>query len=130
MARSLQQMTQDFLKLDKFDGGSFRRWQKKMHFLLTTLKVVYVLTTPYPESKEDDTLANERERIKWEMDDYICKGHILNALSDPLFDVYQNVETAKELWTILEAKYLSEDATSKKFLVSQFTRYNIVDISR
>jgi len=120
-------MTQDFLKLDKFDGGSFRRWQKKMHFLLTTLKVVYVLTTPYPQEKENETIAEERERNKWEMDDYICRGHILNALSDALFDVYQNVETAKELWTTLEAKYLAEDATSKKFIVSQFMRYYMVD---
>ncbi|GJX88993.1 hypothetical protein Tco_0341007 [Tanacetum coccineum] len=28
-------------KLDKFEGSDFRRWQKKMHFLLTTLKVAY-----------------------------------------------------------------------------------------
>ena len=61
------------------------------------------------------------------MDNYICKYHILNALSDPLFDLYQNVETAKDLWTILEAKYLFEEATSKKFLVSQFMRYTMVD---
>ena len=97
MVRSLKQMTQGFLKLDKLDGGSFRRWQKKMHFLLTTLKVVYVLTTPYPEENDNETLVEERKRTKWEMDDYICKGHILNTLSDQLFDLYQNVETAKDL---------------------------------
>ncbi|KAL0453982.1 UNVERIFIED_CONTAM: Retrovirus-related Pol polyprotein from transposon TNT 1-94 [Sesamum latifolium] len=33
-------MTAKFSKLDKFEGVDFRRWQKKMHFLLTTLKVV------------------------------------------------------------------------------------------
>ncbi|GJZ12422.1 hypothetical protein Tco_0547652 [Tanacetum coccineum] len=32
------------------------RWQKKMHFLLTTLKVVYVLTTMMLELMEDDTV--------------------------------------------------------------------------
>ena len=53
-------------------------------------------------------------------DQKVSKGHILDALSDPLFNLYQNVETAKDLWTTLEAKYLSEDATSKKFLVTQF----------
>ncbi|KAH9611645.1 hypothetical protein KSS87_005312 [Heliosperma pusillum] len=31
----------------------FRRWQKKMHFLLTALKVVYVLSTPMPEIMGD-----------------------------------------------------------------------------
>ncbi|GJY93428.1 ribonuclease H-like domain-containing protein [Tanacetum coccineum] len=54
------------------------RWQKKMHFLLTTLKVVYVLTTPMPELLEDATVEAIRIRAKWENDDYICRGHILN----------------------------------------------------
>ncbi|GJT39610.1 hypothetical protein Tco_1116450 [Tanacetum coccineum] len=34
---------------------------------------------------------------KWENDDYICRGHILNGMSDSLFDVYTNVESDKEL---------------------------------
>ena len=37
------------------------------------------------------------------------------------------METAKELWDTLEAKYLTEDATSKKFLVSHFMKYSMVD---
>ncbi|GJW76656.1 zinc finger, CCHC-type containing protein [Tanacetum coccineum] len=47
-------------------------------FLLTTLKVVYVLTTPMPELLEDATVEAIRIREKWENDDYICRGHILN----------------------------------------------------
>nr|GEZ03529.1 hypothetical protein [Tanacetum cinerariifolium] len=59
-----------------------------MHFLLTTLKVVYVLTTPLPELVEDATMEAIRIKAKWENDDYICREHILN-----------------------------EDSSSKKFLV-------------
>nr|GEW71489.1 zinc finger, CCHC-type [Tanacetum cinerariifolium] len=83
--------------LDKFKGHDFRRWQKKMHFLLTMLKVVYVLTTPMPELLEDATIEAIRIREKWENNDYICRGNILNGMSDSLFDVYMNVESAKEL---------------------------------
>nr|GEV65170.1 hypothetical protein [Tanacetum cinerariifolium] len=54
-------------KLDKFEGHDFRRWQKKMHFLLTTLK------------------------------------------------------------DSLESKYMAEDSSSKKFLVSTFNNYKMVD---
>ncbi|GJZ15421.1 zinc finger, CCHC-type containing protein [Tanacetum coccineum] len=75
-----------------------------MHFLLTTLKVVYVLTTPMPELMEDSTVEAIRIRAKWENDDYIYRGHILNGMSDSLFDVYMNVESAKELWDSLESK--------------------------
>ncbi|GJV04379.1 hypothetical protein Tco_1337948 [Tanacetum coccineum] len=47
-----------------------------------------------------------------------CVCLILNGMSDSLFDIYQNVDTFKELWDTLEAKYIAEDASSKKFLVS------------
>ncbi|GJV92948.1 FRIGIDA-like protein 3 [Tanacetum coccineum] len=97
---TVKDMTAMFGKLDKFEGNNFRRWQKKMHFLLTTLKVVYVLSTPMPEFVEDEPLEQTRRRCKWENDDYICRGHILN-----------------------------EDASSKKFLVSNFNNYKMVDSS-
>ncbi|KAJ9536784.1 hypothetical protein OSB04_un000008 [Centaurea solstitialis] len=126
-SKNLQQMSCDIVKLERFDGGSFKRSQKKMQFLLATLNVSYVLTKPYPEEHEDETLTAARERLKFENDDFICRGHILNAMSDPLFDVYQNVETAKALWKALEQKYFTEDATSKKFIVSKFNSYKMVD---
>ncbi|GKA88077.1 hypothetical protein Tco_0809841 [Tanacetum coccineum] len=59
---TVKEMTTNFEKLDKFEGHDFRRWQKKMHFLLTTLKVVYVLTTPMPELLEDATVEAIRIR--------------------------------------------------------------------
>nr|GEU86754.1 zinc finger, CCHC-type [Tanacetum cinerariifolium] len=103
---------------DKYltSGHDFRRWQKKMHFLLNTLKVVYVLTTPMPELLEDATVEAIRISAKWENEDYICRGHILNGMSNSLFDVYKNFESAKELWDSLESKYMAEDSSSKKFL--------------
>ncbi|VFQ81759.1 unnamed protein product [Cuscuta campestris] len=124
---SVRDLSSKFSKLEKFEGQDFCRWQKKMHFLLTTLKVVYVLSTPMPQIMDDDTLEQTRKRCKWENDDYICRGHFLNGMSDSLFDVYQNVESAKLLWDGLEEKYMAEDASSKKFLVSNFNNYKIVD---
>ena len=127
MVKTLQALTTEFVKLDKFDGGNFRRWQKKVRFLLLSLCVDYVLNVPKPSENDDETPAQIRKRVKWTKDDEICKGHILNALSDNLFDVYQNMETAKELWETLNNRYLTEDATSKKFLASHFMNYKMVD---
>nr|GEU58567.1 zinc finger, CCHC-type [Tanacetum cinerariifolium] len=124
---TVKEMTTNFEKLDKFEGHDFRRWQKKMHFLLTTLNVVYVLSTPMPELMEADSVEAIKRRAKWENDDYICRGHILNCISHSLFDIYQNVELAKELWNSLDSKYMEEDASSKKFLVSNFNNYKMVD---
>ncbi|KAL0325009.1 UNVERIFIED_CONTAM: Retrovirus-related Pol polyprotein from transposon TNT 1-94 [Sesamum radiatum] len=86
MAESVKDMTTKFSKLDKFEGVDFRRWQKNMHFLLTTLKVVYV---------EDETVEQTRRR---------------------------KFESAKALWDALEAKYMAEDASSKKFLDRRVTK--------
>ncbi|GJR09694.1 hypothetical protein Tco_0792346 [Tanacetum coccineum] len=100
---------------------------KEDAFSSTTLKVVYVLSTPSPVWSENETLKMTRKRMKWENDDDICRGHILNGMSDSLFDIYQNVEYAKALWESLESKYMAEDASAKKFLVSNFMNYKMVD---
>ncbi|GKB28508.1 hypothetical protein Tco_0867909 [Tanacetum coccineum] len=77
---TVKDMTTNFGKLDKSEVHDFRRLQKKMHFLLTTLKVVYVLTTPMPELVKDATVEAIRITAKWKNDAYICMGHILNGM--------------------------------------------------
>ncbi|GKD15723.1 hypothetical protein Tco_1200130, partial [Tanacetum coccineum] len=117
VAAAMKHMALSFAKLETFEGVDFRRWQKKMHFMLSSMSVVYVLTAPMPEDGgENPTAKQVRKMAKWDNDDYVCRGLILNGMSDSLFDVYQNVNTFKELWDTLEAKYMAEDASSKKFL--------------
>ncbi|GJR59821.1 zinc finger, CCHC-type containing protein [Tanacetum coccineum] len=99
-AAAMKHMALNLVKLDKFKMVDFRRWQKKMHFLLFSMSVVYVLTTPIPEDGGDDaTVEQIRKRTKWDNDDYDS----------------------------LEAKYMVEDVSSKKFLVSNFTNYKMTD---
>nr|GEX97500.1 hypothetical protein [Tanacetum cinerariifolium] len=92
-------MASNFAKLNTFKGVNFRIWQKKMHVLLSSMSVVYVLTTPIPEDGDDATVEQLRKKAKWDNDDYDS----------------------------LEAKYMAEDASSKKFLVSNFTNYKMTD---
>ena len=130
MGDSIREMTIKFAKLEKFEGVGFRCWKKKMHFMLTTLKAAYMLTTPRPAEPEEgviETAEETRKRQKWDNDDYICKGHILNGMSDALFDIHSEDLCAKELWDTLELKYITEDDSSKKFLVSDFNNYRMND---
>ncbi|GKV35098.1 hypothetical protein SLEP1_g43411 [Rubroshorea leprosula] len=129
MAATLCEMATNFQKLDCFDGGNFIRWQRKMHIFLTTLNIGYVLTDARPEENENETLQDtrKRKRKKWENNDYVCRGCILNGMSDSLFDTYVHESTAKELWDKLEARYMNEDATSKKFLVTRWNNYKMID---
>ncbi|GJV46946.1 zinc finger, CCHC-type containing protein [Tanacetum coccineum] len=84
----------------------------------TFMSVVYVLTTPIPEDGENATVDQIKWRNKWDNDDYVCRGLILKGMSYLLFNICQNVESGKELWDSLEAKYMAEYASSKKFHVS------------
>ncbi|GKD56096.1 hypothetical protein Tco_1289483 [Tanacetum coccineum] len=45
----------------------------------------------------DATVERIRMRSKWENDNYVCRSLILNGMSDSLFNIYQNVESGKEL---------------------------------
>nr|GEX98449.1 zinc finger, CCHC-type [Tanacetum cinerariifolium]GEY19823.1 zinc finger, CCHC-type [Tanacetum cinerariifolium] len=128
MVAAMKHMVANISKLEKFEGVDFRKWQNKMHFLLSTMSVVYVLNTPIPDDGDDATVEQIKRRNKWENDDYVCRGILFNGMSDSLFDIYQNVEPGKELLDSLKAKYMVEDASSKKFLVSNFINYKIIDL--
>ena len=92
------------------------------------LKVVYVLTTlSLATNDEEEMLDDIHNRQKWDMDDKICRGHILNKMRNELFDVYHSVTITKKLWDKLETRYMREDATSKKFLVCSFFNYKMID---
>ncbi|GJT93166.1 zinc finger, CCHC-type containing protein [Tanacetum coccineum] len=126
---AVKHMALNFSKLDKFKGVDFRRWQKKMHFLISSMNVVYVLTSPILEDGENATMDQIRRRNKWENDDYVCKGLILNGMPDPLFDIYQNFESSKELWNSFKAKYMAKDASSKKFTQHKINIDSVIQVS-
>ncbi|GJW30662.1 hypothetical protein Tco_0047537 [Tanacetum coccineum] len=82
-AAAVKQMALNFSKLGKFEGMDFRRSKKKMHFLLSSMSVVYVHTTPIPEDGENATMDQIKRRNKWDNDDYVCISLILNGLLYP-----------------------------------------------
>jgi hypothetical protein len=101
-------MNQDFVKLDKFDGTNFTHWQDKMKFLLIALKIFCVLDpslNSLPDPTPEDTDVVKAERKKREDDELVCKGHILNTLFDRLYDLFTAIESLREIWNALEAKY-------------------------
>lgn len=98
-----------------------------MFILLTTINVAKVISTPRPEEAWDETFKQIRKHSKWDNNDFICRRHILNGMKDSLFDVFQFHESAKLLWKSLEDKYMAYDESPKKFLVSNFNAYDMVN---
>ena len=97
---TIKLMNQDFVRLDRFDGANFTRWKDKLKFMLIALKIYYVLDPDLPPiSQPSDKDTNEKmaERKKREEDEIICRGHILNLLSDRLYDLYTVEPSAREI---------------------------------
>nr|GEW82549.1 zinc finger, CCHC-type [Tanacetum cinerariifolium] len=61
---AMKHIALNFAKHDKFERVDFRRWKKKMHFLLSNMSMVYVLTTPIPEWGECYYGTNQEEDYK------------------------------------------------------------------
>ncbi|XP_022717833.1 uncharacterized protein LOC111276355 [Durio zibethinus] len=101
-----------------------------MVFLLTALKMFYVLDPnlePIPKPTLEDSDAIEAIRSKSEEDELVCRGYILNSLSNRLYDLYRNMKTPKEIWTALEHKYMNEKKGMDKFLALKYFEFSITD---
>ena len=48
-------------------------------------------------------------------------------MSNPLFDLFVNFKSAKTIWTKLEAKYGSDVAKKRKYVVGKWLQFQIVD---
>uniref|UniRef100_A0A2N9HML0 Integrase catalytic domain-containing protein n=1 Tax=Fagus sylvatica TaxID=28930 RepID=A0A2N9HML0_FAGSY len=91
-------MNQDFVKLDKFDGSNF------IH-----------------------TEQLKQQRIKKEEDELVCRGHILNTLSDRLYDLFTTMTSPKEIWKALETKYKTEKQGTDKFIIQKYFDFKMMD---
>ena len=97
---TFKMMNQDFVKLDRFDGTNFTCWKDKLMFLLTALKIAYVLDpnlSKLPKLIDNDSDQLKAERKKRKEDEVVCKGHILNTLYDRLYDLFTSMKSPKEI---------------------------------
>ena len=97
---ALKMLNHELVKLDRFDGTNLSRWKDKMKFLFTALKLFYILDPnlmPFPPVSDEDTDEIKAQRKKWEEDELICKGHILNTFSNRLYDLYTSMKSPNEI---------------------------------
>ena len=111
------------IKPDKFNGQNFKRWQRQTKYWLTVLGLSSALDDTIPTQPNGFINSMTNEQI-----DFHCHNRILSALSDHLYDIYHNTtKSANDLWKTLEAEYGIEDAGIKRFDISNFTNFKMVD---
>ncbi|OIT31168.1 hypothetical protein A4A49_63487, partial [Nicotiana attenuata] len=102
----------------------------KMIFLLTALKIFYVLDPQLPAVPDltaEDSDEVKTTRKKREDDELMCRGHILNTLTDRLYDLYQNLKSPRKIWTALQSAYENEKRVIDKFLSLKYFEFKMVD---
>ncbi|GJT38896.1 ty1-copia retrotransposon protein [Tanacetum coccineum] len=102
------------------------------------LKIDYVLSQNAPENEATPEISiiprirssqNEIVEVKrkFEKDNRTARGHLLNHMSNFLFDLFINQKSAKVIWETLKKKYGADDAGKKKYIVGNWLRYQMVD---
>ena len=127
---ALKMLNHELVKLNHFDGTNFSRWKDKMKFLLTALKLFYVMDPnlmPFPTASDEAIDEIKAQRKRHEEDELICRGHILNTLSDRLYDLYTSMNSPKKIWNALEAKYKTEKVSTNKFIIQKYFDYKMFD---
>ena len=59
---TIKLMNQDFVRLDRFDGANFTRWKDKLKFMLTALKIYYVLDPDLPPISQPSDKDTDEKR--------------------------------------------------------------------
>ena len=102
----------DMIKLDHFDETNFTRWKDKLIFILTELGVAYLLLDTklpvIPTPTDSNTNEINACHKKCEEDEVRCRGFLLNALSDRLYDLFSTLKMPQKIWKALENEYTSE----------------------
>lgn len=135
----------------RFEGFHSKCWQAKIKNFLTLQKVVNILTevipvAPYGSTEQTNgknyvdsnenakivesaasDLQLRKENASWHENDYLCKNHIMNGLDDDMYDYYNNYKTTKYIWEALQKKYDTEEAGTKKYVISRYLKYQMVD---
>lgn len=105
--------------------------EKGMYFYLHQAKL-YVLEKTKSQATNAKQLTEEKSTaiLKWEDDDFMCKGTILNSTVNSVYDIYEAKfadGTTKDLWDDLNVKYHADDAKNRKFLASQVYDFKMHD---
>ncbi|KAL0292118.1 UNVERIFIED_CONTAM: hypothetical protein Scaly_2604200 [Sesamum calycinum] len=134
----------DLSKLKPLDGTNFKCWSHKLLIYFEQLEVDYVLFIVPPEitpqttdastvivtssqTMTDSSKRNDELKVKYERDNKTVRGHLLNHMTNTLFDFFVNHKSARTIGNTLESRYGGDDAGRKKYVVGKWMQFQIMD---
>ncbi|XP_074318750.1 uncharacterized protein LOC141655575 [Silene latifolia] len=131
----------DLSKVEPLDGQNYKRWSQKLLMFFEQFEIDYILfsdpPTPVTEiaaSSVETTppaisvvKSNEEAIKKHDKDNKTVRFHLLNLMTNTLFDLFMVHKSAKTIWELLEKKYGADDAGKKKYVVGKWLGFQMVD---
>jgi hypothetical protein len=109
------------LKLNVFEGTHYKRWRQRCILWLTAMHCYFVA-----EPRAVGPHTPDEEHV-FKHANSTFKAAILSVLGDTIVDAYVPLQTGKEMWDALEAKYKVSDAGTELYVMEQFHNYRMVD---
>ncbi|GJX32638.1 hypothetical protein Tco_0242493 [Tanacetum coccineum] len=135
MADAMKHIVANFSKQDKFEGVDFRRWQKKMHFLLSTMSMVYVLNTPMPEDGENATVEHIKKMEQMVIMEYlvnISKRRTFWSFNEDILKITvlttNTPYPSRKIWRIRACTHQRPRRTQDQYVVSREDQYAVLKI--
>jgi len=104
MAISLNNFFSDLSKLEPLDGNNFKRWSQKLLIFFEQLEVDYVLFNEPSMNGSNTTtdssnvmVVDDFSKRKFKKDNRTVRGHLLNHMTHPIFNLFVTYKSAKEI---------------------------------
>ncbi|XP_075075906.1 uncharacterized protein LOC142162833 [Nicotiana tabacum] len=113
-----------YLKYTTIAGTSVACFQKFDYILFNDPPVDVVANS---SNVATVIVVDDVAKKKFEKDNKVVRGHLLNHMTNPLFDLFINYKSAKLIWDSLEKKYSTDDSAKKKYAVEKRIKFQMVD---
>ncbi|KAK5771504.1 hypothetical protein PVK06_047718 [Gossypium arboreum] len=80
-----------------------------------------------PNVNSEEIVKVATLKKKREEDNFTCRRHILNTLSDRIYDLYMSMQSPMEIWKDLEEKYNIERQGTDNFLMMKYFDFKMLD---
>jgi hypothetical protein len=100
-----------------FDGTNYKRLRQRCILWMTSMHYNYVVEPRAvgPHTPEEDNAFHDA--------DVRFRAGLLSVLGDTIVDAYVPLQSGKEMWDALEARYGASDAGSELYVMEQFHDY-------